>query len=120
MFPKIDKKILIILIIVLIAFLVAGYFVFKYTKEIRTRTQDLSDGANTEEEQSEKTEPSLDEENSAVEIEYPRIEADPESGLFICVDQCGDKVCQTSDTECKDNINCICPETKEDCPSDCQ
>lgn len=121
MFPKIDKKILIILIIVLVIFLFAGYFVFKYTRDIRTRAEDSIGGANTEQqEQQGNKEPSLDEENYSVEIEYPRVKTEPQSGLFICVDQCGDKICQTSDAECKDDLNCICAETKTDCPSDCQ
>jgi hypothetical protein len=122
MFPRIDKKFLMILIAILVVFLFAGYFVFKYTKKIETTVQDSIGGANTEEsgQTDEKTELPLDEENAPVEILSPQIEIESQPGLFICVDKCGDKICQASDSECKDNLNCICPETKQDCPSDCQ
>lgn len=126
MFLKIDKKILIILIVILVIFSVAGYFVFKYTREIRIKVQDSAGGVNTEEQGQldENTELPSSEENPSVEIGSPEIEleSEPDSqpGILVCLDKCGDKICQESDNECKNSMNCVCPETKQDCPTDCQ
>ncbi|TSC94499.1 MAG: hypothetical protein CEN87_468 [Parcubacteria group bacterium Licking1014_1] len=99
MFSKIDKKVLITLIIVLAVILLVSFFAYKYFKEIKITVEDSAGGAN---------------------IEAPEIEIEPQPGLFICADKCGDGLCQTSDPECKDNMNCVCPETKEECPEDCK
>ncbi len=41
--------------------------------------------------------------------------------LLICSDQCGDGICQKTDPNCKNgNLNCICPETKDNCSQDCK
>lgn len=112
--PKPDKKILIISIIILTAVLSAGFFVFKYSKEIKKSPQDSVLQENLEkEEQSEEEQPSIDTESLQIETEQ-------QTGLFICADKCGDGVCQASDSECKNNMNCVCLETKEECPQDCK
>lgn len=41
--------------------------------------------------------------------------------LLICVDKCGDQICQKSDPNCDFNtLGCTCSETAEDCPQDCR
>lgn len=103
-----NKKILIVFIIGLIAFTAAGFFVFKYSREVKTAVEN---SANTEEEE------------SGLEIigsPQAEIETTQGVGLFVCVDKCGDGVCQLSDPECEDNLNCVCGETKEECPADCR
>ena len=40
--------------------------------------------------------------------------------LNVCLDQCGDGICQKTDQNCKEgNLNCLCPETLVNCPQDC-
>ena len=42
------------------------------------------------------------------------------SVLLVCVDKCGDGVCQEVATDCKEgNLNCACLENITDCPQDC-
>jgi len=123
MFSKIDKKVLIILIVFLIVVLFAGFFVFKYLKEIKTTVQDSLGGTNTEESGQQDNNSELspnEEEQSSIDTLSPQIEIESQPGLSICADKCGDGVCQASDPECKNSMNCVCPETKQDCPSDCK
>lgn len=120
---KIDKKILIMLVVILIAVLSAGFFVFKYLKEIKTVPQDsaLQESLEKEEKADEDFEllPS-EEEQPSIDAGSLQIETEQQAGLFICVDKCGDNICQASDPECKNNMNCVCLETKEECPKDCK
>lgn len=101
-FLKIDKKILIILSIILIAVLIAGFFVYKYSKEVKTKVENI-----------EKETPSVNSENQ-------QAETNPQPDFTVCIDKCGDGVCQPAGAVCDNNLNCTCPETKTDCPSDCK
>lgn len=39
----------------------------------------------------------------------------------VCFNKCGDGICQAQDLACKPgDPNCICPETKTECPQDCK
>lgn len=49
-----------------------------------------------------------------------KTERQPKTGLFICLDKCGDGVCQTADLLCTDKLNCPCVESRDNCPSDCK
>lgn len=41
--------------------------------------------------------------------------------LMVCVDKCGDNVCQDTVSTCQENdLNCTCQETKQECPQDCK
>lgn len=110
-FSKIDKKILIILSVILIVVLVAGFFVYKYLKDVEKIVQ------NNEEEVITET-PEQGQEQPPVDLGNVQIETQP--GLTICADKCGDGICQASDPECEDSMNCTCVETKADCPGDCK
>lgn len=112
-FLKIDKKILIILSIILVVVLIAGFLVYKYSKDVEKTAQ------NNQEEVIIKT-PEQGQEQPPVNLGDIQIETQPQPGLTICADKCGDGVCQASDPECKNNMNCVCAETKADCPSDCK
>jgi hypothetical protein len=125
MFTKIDKKVLIILIIALIAILVSVFLIYKYIDSIRNGVENTAGGIDTEEQ---KNEENLGKDNNLIpEIEI-KTEAvtggsSEESMLIVCLDKCGDGVCHDTKEEClpKDkNLNSICPETKEDCPQDCK
>lgn len=112
-FSKIDKKILIILSVILVVVLIAGFFVYKYLKDVERTVQ------NNQEEVIIET-PEQEQEQSPVNLGNLQIETQPQPGLTICVDKCGDGVCQALDPECKDSMNCTCAETKVDCPGDCK
>lgn len=49
----------------------------------------------------------------------PVIEMQEQSGIFVCVDKCGDGICQPPEKEC-DNLNCVCLENPQECPADCK
>jgi hypothetical protein len=87
-----SKKILLV-ILFLILFLMVGFLVYKYVSQ---HSEEEVNGAD---------------------------QGNGSTGLFICADKCGDGVCQTSDPNCGEsdsNLNCICPETQQECPQDCQ
>jgi len=44
------------------------------------------------------------------------------AGSFtICLDKCGDSICQKEDTACTPgDFNCTCHETPKECPQDCK
>lgn len=105
-----NKKSLIILIInliIVLAVLTAGFFVFEYLKQKKSALQGSIGQENIEN-------------NAEQPPENPKVETGKPTGLFICADKCGDGICQESNDECKDNMNCVCPESKEECSADCQ
>lgn len=113
-FLKIDKKILIILSIILVVVLIAGFFVYKYSREVKITTENNESGAIIE------TPGEQNQEQPPVNSENPQAEINPQPGFTVCIDKCGDGVCQPAGAVCDDNLNCTCPETKTDCPSDCK
>ena len=46
----------------------------------------------------------------------------PSKGTFsICLDQCGDGICQAPPVACKEgDLSCVCAETQKTCPQDCK
>jgi len=121
MFSKVDKKILLILIVVIAAVLLVGFMVYQYMVSPATKMQNSTGGAQTEVQGS----PKEDNNNPQVQVEVGGIQAQGGNGqgmLSVCLDKCGDGVCQKTDPNCgKDNnLNCICPETPQDCPEDCK
>lgn len=118
MFTKIDKKVLTILIIALIVILVSTFLIYKYISSSKTGVENTAGGVNTEEQKNQ--------ENlltPQIEIEAEAVTGDSSSGgmLIVCLDKCGDSICQKIDEKCQSqSLNCICPETKEECPQDCK
>lgn len=122
MFSKIDKKVLIFLIVVLIIIAVIGFWALKYLlNESNINIENSIGGLNTENQ-----EPDSQNNNQGdlpdVQIEGVGVDGTEsvQQGFSVCLDQCGDGVCQPAGTTCPDNLNCPCAETLEDCPSDCQ
>ena len=122
MFSKIDKKVLVISIIVIIAILLVGFVVYQYIKEYSqnpSEVKNLTGGAQTEQ--------AAGDISSDQDKNVPQIQIQAEGGtglgsLTVCSDKCGDGICQKTDPACgKDtNLNCICPETPQECPKDCK
>jgi len=108
-----DKKILFFIILIIIAAVAAaGVFVFKYLNQGSGETS-TSAGQKNPLEQT----PQVQMGGVQVEGENGQNNA---GGLIICLDKCGDGVCQKSDPDCTDSMNCICPETAEECQQDCK
>lgn len=113
MFSKIDKKILIWIVIALVVILLLGLAIYRYMKEGGIKVQDTAGGIGTE----------IENNTPQVQVQPEDIQAQGANGggtLTVCVDKCGDGICQTSDPECKDSMNCVCPENQQECPQDCK
>lgn len=101
-----NKKIILILIITFAVFFIAGVLIFQYINKIdsaENRSADAVENLESNQSSMEKTEP----------VEKPK------GSLSICMDKCGDGICQISNEDCGE-IDCICLETPQDCPKDCQ
>ncbi len=115
---KIDKKVLIILTIVLAIILVVGFFVYNGLSNANPKVENSTGGANAENpaEGQGNNSPQVQIEPGAVQVQG----GNPSGGLTVCMDKCGDGICQVTDPACKDNSTCICLETNLDCPQDCK
>ncbi|MCX6718465.1 MAG: hypothetical protein NTY81_02585 [Candidatus Staskawiczbacteria bacterium] len=122
-FSKLDKKVLIILIALVVVILLAGFAIYKYTGNSGIKTQNSAGGAQTQTEQTPENS-SAGQDNAIISAPQVQIQAQGENGggsLSICVDKCGDGVCQKTDPNCDaNNLSCICPETLKECPQDCK
>jgi hypothetical protein len=125
-FSKIDKKVLIVLILVIVIILLIGFAIYKYTTDSKIKVQDFTGEAQTEQKSADNTN---NKDNPAVTIPQIQIQANgvqaqggERGGLSVCVDECGDGVCQKADLSCDENnnLNCICPENPQECPKDCK
>ncbi len=122
MFSRLDFKILIILIVVLALIFLLGVGVYRYLMKNGNEIQNSAGGANTEMQSSDQdlSGQDLEQKNNVPENNAPEVKIETKPGLFICVDKCGDGICQTSDPECKDSMNCLCLENQQECPQDCK
>ncbi len=120
MLLKIDKKVLLILIVVLAIIMLFGFAAYKYLSKPVAEVQNSAGGAEINEQVGQDSSSSSGGQNS--EAPDAQIETgDRGGGLIICADQCGNGVCQGQDLECpKNSLNCICPETPQECPQDCK
>jgi len=115
MFSKIDKKVLGILVIALLIILVIGLFAYKYiSNNSSPEIQNTAGGVQTN-----------DQESPQVQIGPDDIQVQTGSSggsLSVCLDECGNGICQQADNDCSmnDSMNCVCPESAQDCPNDCQ
>lgn len=120
-FSKVDKKVLIIAVIAVVVILLVGLVVYKYVYNSANNVQNLTDGA-----QSDKTPtPDSTVNTPQVQIQAGGVQTQGGNGagtLLVCSDKCGDGICQKTDPKCgnENNLNCVCPETPEECPQDCK
>jgi len=121
MFTDIDKKILITISTLLILLLMGGFFIYVYFyfAQIKSGIQDVNESPNTQEVQQENSQNSQDQINTDSPFIEIETETEDQSGFLVCVDKCGDGVCQQGEERC-DNLNCICREDKQECPQDCK
>lgn len=112
MFSKIDKKVLIISVVVIAVIILASYLLYQYMSGSVATVKNSTDGAQTEQET-----PQVQ-----IQADGIQVQGDNNRGsLTICMDECGNGVCQKSDPKCDSgDMNCICPETHQECPQDCK
>jgi len=124
MFSKIDKKILTIVLVFFVVILLIGVFIYinLNNNKPNPNIENSLGGTNTES-------PAGNEQNTNPGNNQPQVEVkvEPDNssnsiGTFtICVDECGNGVCQAYDPDCEtEGLNCICSETHQDCPQDCK
>lgn len=115
-----DKKLIIIGIVVVVLVL-GGLAIWKYS---------INNNASPTPESNANVEPSpapADQGDNNIQVQVDGISAKGsdgngvQGGLIICVDKCGDGICQKADTTCPaGSSNCVCAETKNDCSQDCK
>lgn len=112
-----NKNFLIISALIIIIILLAVFAFYKYMPvPTPSKIQNSAGGAQIEK-------PS--DNSPGVQIEVGGVQAEGQKGggtLTVCLDKCGDGVCQTTDPNCaKDGTQtCICPETPSECSKDCK
>ena len=125
-FSKIDKRILIILIVALVVILLIGFIVYQYMFFPAGKVQNLTGGEQTEEKSNDVSgdqgKPIIDAPQVQIQAGDVQAQGDSGGGTFsICLDKCEDGICQKIDSNCgEDDISCICPETPQECPQDCK
>jgi len=119
MFNKIDRNILIVSIIIIIVIIASGWVIYKCLNPNNPKVENTAGGLETQ-----STEILPNEQNNEtlpVEIQA-EVKATGTTGqgqLLICIDKCGDGICQGVQDDCGTG-NCSCPEDKTDCPQDCK
>lgn len=120
MFTKIDKRVLTILLVILVAILLIGFFLVKSIIAPVGQVENVTGGAKIEN----PAETPANSENppaKPTEDKKPADNGTVEATFSICRDSCGDGFCQLTDPDCgKGEQNCICIENKTECPQDCK
>ena len=138
-----DKKVLLILILVLVFAGLLAVAAYKFLGENNISTGDFGGDANKQAEdvfvpglEDNATEPEIVKENNSAgnnaegqpanpgddfQVQVSGVKAEGGGSISICFDKCGDGICQPENTSCNpSSTNCICPETPEECPEDCK
>lgn len=115
-----NKKLFILGIIVVVLIVFGGTLVYYKKTADEQKGEDFASLIDNEknEESKENSESQLP---PQIEIQAVSGENASEGSLIICVDKCGDGVCQNEETVCEGgNLNCVCVETMINCPQDCK
>jgi hypothetical protein len=119
MFSKIDKKILTITIAVFVVILLIGIFAFKSLDIANPEVENSLGGVQAESNLNQDQQQS--ELQAGIEIEAEAEGENSGGTLTMCLDECGNGICQVTDTDCiKNNTNCVCAENSQECPQDCK
>ena len=55
-----------------------------------------------------------------VGVEVEATSTSPKGMLLVCIDKCGDGICQNVAACEEGDMNCVCTENKQECPADCK
>ena len=112
MLSKIDKKIVIIVGVVVVIALVAGFIAYKYLGDIRNEVSNDENALQNENtENNQEPADNLGQEAPKIQLEagVGGVGEEGAGELLVCMDECGNGVCQPADTECDPkSLNCIC------------
>lgn len=119
---KINKKLIAILILIFVAFL--GFGIYTFYLPANKNPEKITDDKSGQDLPSQQ----VNVDNSVKPNPVVSLPGGVEVGgsgvgkLTICSDRCGDGVCQAiADPKCSsDEFECICLETKPECPADCK
>lgn len=112
---KSKNKKIILFIGFLALVLVGGFLAFTYRENREVATENQQEQEEGEEQENTSLLPEFSE--GVLESTTP----EDQGGLTVCVDQCGDGICQNAVPSCEENnLNCICLENTSDCPQDCR
>lgn len=124
-----NKKYLITTIIVIV-FLVLSFSGYLLIIKKPVKVENSVGGANIESgnKATQQTQPKVvtPTPNVQVQVDAGGVKASGSTGkgtFTVCQDKCGDNICQTTDPSCgkdSNNLSCVCPETKSNCPEDCK
>lgn len=123
-----NKRYLILGITILILIALGGGFAIYYKKasEAEKTTEGIEATNATEATNGAEATNATDKAGAIEEAPQIEVKAIPETEnggglLMVCVDKCGDGICQKAETACEGgNLNCVCFETPVDCPQDCK
>lgn len=129
MFSKIDRKILLILLASLVIIVAIIFIIYKYVSLPIVTVENSAGGAQNEQGVIDNN--TVPENTSGIDTPSAKIDAggvgatgtSGEGVLSICLDMCGDGVCQETDPNCgkpDNDLNCICAESVQECPQDCK
>ena len=116
-----DKKIIIIITVTAIIFIsIAGFFAYNYINHFNDKAEQQMPSGDDQQENLPKENISGNNDSQKADPPIDVKTEKPKGSFTICVDQCGDRICQSESIDCSNNnLNCICPENYSECPQDC-
>ena len=124
-FSKVDKKVLLTSIAILVVVLLIGLMIYQYMAGSAPEVKNSLGGIQTENNSvinPDNQEPVIEAPEVQIQAGEIQVETKNSSFLSVCLDECGNGICQKVDTNCEKDpsLNCICPETQAECPQDCK
>jgi len=125
----INKKTSIILGIILVVLVLGGLSFYQYSVS-NTNKDNLNNDDNSANVEQINPNSNQNENQDQIQVQSDGIKVEgsdnsgntgPQGGLIVCVDKCGDGICQNSNTACDPKgLNCVCQESLAECPQDCK
>ena len=117
-----DKKIIIIIIIAAVLILVTGFLAYSYFNGFNDGAEKQMPAQNYQQEELPKENINGNNDGQKTGAQTDIETNKPKGSFTICVDNCGDRICQKPESigDCSENsLNCSCPENYSECPQDC-
>lgn len=120
-----NRKTSIILSIILVVLVLSGLAFYQYS--VSNTKGNLKEENNSE--NIEPTNSDSNQNNNEIQVQAEGVTVESsnnmgntgtQGGLIVCVDKCGDGICQEDNTCDPEKFNCVCQETVLECPQDCK